>query len=247
MFQTNLILTRTHVDLAWLSKILSLQFCTQNQIANWEDLQTKYGQDLSSLNSELLDSNWLKGLQQGLIWQPKIDSKEDYRGILLSFYAVYTKPTVMFLGNLDDYSLALQEGMLRLLEEPPANLYLILFSQTKSTVLPTIYSRCKVSVVPSQLVLSHLDPSKLANLKAKQCDPKKSVKNLLAGKKLWDVQDLGQLERDEIDFWLWQILAYLEIMYTKDPKPQIAALIQQVSLSRKFNLDNVQKKLALSY
>jgi hypothetical protein len=132
------------------------------------------------------------------------------------------------------------------LEEPPANLYPILFAQDGSEILPTILSRATTLSLSRNFVLKHLSGEKLEKI-AKTLPPAKQFALDLIGEKRLELPDFSKIERDEIDFWLWQISCWIEEFYKQQPLPKIADKLQKVLRSRKLNQQNLQKKLAVAW
>lgn len=59
-----------------------------------------------------------------------------------SYSAQANQPHVMVLHNIDAASLPAQNALLKLVEEPPPHVYLVLTATKRSDVLPTLQSRC---------------------------------------------------------------------------------------------------------
>ena len=151
---------------------------------------------------------------------------------------------MLFLGDLSHYSVALQEGMLRFLEEPPANLYLILTAQNKAELLPTISSRSNILKLPQNLIIDLLDPVILEKVQAKFPIVKSFYTDFLKNKVFLDF-DFAKLERDEIDFWLWQLEFYLKEVFKHKKDLRIAKKIQKILESKLLNQQNLQKKFVI--
>jgi hypothetical protein len=178
--------------------------------------------------------------------EPNFSKKVEFREQQNSWYQSYNLPTLFFLGDLSQHSESLQEGMLKFLEEPPANLYPILFAQDGSEILPTILSRATTLSLSRNFVLKHLSGEKLEKI-AKTLPPAKQFALDLIGEKRLELPDFSKIERDEIDFWLWQISCWIEEFYKQQPLPKIADKLQKVLRSRKLNQQNLQKKLAVAW
>lgn len=239
MFQTNLYLTQTYLDLDTLQKKLAYGFFN-NDILDFGD----------NFSSEDLEHNWNLHLSQNQIISWKGESaeteskKEAFKKFINSeVYIKYNHPSLLFLGDLTTYSEVLQEAMLKLLEEPPANLHIILFAQNLSQIKPTIISRCSIKLLDNNIVFKNLD-SKLLEKVKKLPQPKDVVKALLANKKI-EVEKIADFERDELDFWMWQIQTNLSMIYAQQPQTQIAQAISRTLQARRLNSQNLQKKFAI--
>lgn len=205
---------------------------------------------LNSINTdpiidEFKDFAKLQSENRIIIIDPQ--SKEDYRVFLSHQRYSFSSPSIMFCGNLSSYSQQLQEGMLRLLEEPPEHLQIILFSRDESTVIPTIRSRCQSMYLPTKRVFALLDNQYIQSVSKKLPPPSEIVKQLIQNTALATLQtlDYATLEREDIEFWFWQIATNLEFLYKKTPKTDIAKLISRVYSARILNQSNAQKKLVI--
>jgi DNA polymerase III delta prime subunit len=185
---------------------------------------------------------------QGRILQPRLDSKNDIRGIISEFQTVYPEPTLLFLGSLDSYSTALQEGLLKLLEEPPHNLNIVMFARAASTLLPTIQSRSRLLFLKSDVIMHLLDATKSEKVAKKLPKAGEFTKELLTNsidQSYFQSTDIAKLEREEIDLWLWQVAINLNHVYQKSSKKSVAMRIESVLKAQNLNQNNVQKKFVL--
>jgi hypothetical protein len=236
MSATHIILTQTFLDTNTLKQKVASSFFELGDFRQIEQIP----------EPTLIEQVWHKYLNSGQILEPDFSKKQEFREQQNSWYQVYTQPTLFFLGDLSQHSEALQEGMLKFLEEPPQNLHPILFAQDSSEILPTILSRATTINLSRNFVLKHLSPEKLDKV-AKSLPPAKQFAlDLIAQKKL-DLPDFSKIERAEIDFWLWQISCWIEEFYKQQPLPTIANKLNKVLWSRKLNQQNLQKKLAVSW
>jgi DNA polymerase III, delta subunit len=249
--QSFLLVTQTFVDFDNISKLFASSFFEN------EDLN-KFWLINKKILSEKIDQNWNSNLNSGRILRTSFDSKDDFREQLMDFYKKYTQPTLFFLGDLSNYSTELQEGMLRLLEEPPQNLYIVTYTQKLNNILGTILSRCHKIQLPKEIVLKNLDQNLLETVKEKLPSPAEACRILMTKKNELEIPDLKEVERIELDFWLWQIEAYLTEFYKKEcyensssksfgQYQYLAKLIFKVIQTMDLNQRNVQKKLALAW
>jgi hypothetical protein len=234
MFQTNILLTQTYLDKTLLSKNIAYNFF-QNKNLNFQE---------NDISEELLNETWQHKLGSRQIMEMSFKDKEDFTKNLMSLYENYSEPTLLFMGDLSEYSLPLQEGMLRILEEPPKNLYIILFSHNKNNILPTIVSRSNFVLVPKNFVLKNLDKNLLEKVKSKLPDIKETVKTK---PQELTIPDTKKTEREELDFWFWQLNFYLEEAYKQNPSEGLAKLILKSKTAQKLNQENLQKKFSLGY
>jgi DNA polymerase III, delta subunit len=244
MLQTNLYLTQTYLNLDNIQKLICRSYF---DLKSLEIKSTSEPIDQDNLDQTF---NKYRSSQQVILFSPSVteteSQKETFRKFLTSdVYIKYSKPTLLFLGDLTSYSDTLQEGMLKLLEEPPENLIIILFAQSLSILKPTIISRCRIQSFDIQTILSNLDP-KLQSKVQKLPSPKEVVENLLNSRKT-TIEKPSDFERDEIDFWLWQVQTNLSYMYANSPSDKISESIEKVLMSRKLNYQNLQKKFAIGW
>jgi DNA polymerase III, delta subunit len=239
MFQTNLFLTQTYLNLDKLQKQLAHSFF----------MSQKMEFALSVTDIEI-EENWHTYLSQNQIttWNGESAETESKKEAFKKFisnevYIQYNKPTLLFLGDLTTYSDVLQEGMLKLLEEPPINLYIVLFAQNLSQIKPTIISRSNVRLLNDKIIFTNLDARLLE--KVKKLPEPKVVVNLLINNKKVEIEKVADFERDELDFWMWQIQTNLTMIYAIEPETQIAEAITRTLKARQLNSQNLQKKFAV--
>ena len=179
-----------------------------------------------------------------LVLEASFDEKKDFTAGILDFYKDYSSPTLLFLGDLSQYSLSLQEGMLRILEEPPKNLFIVLFAKDRSEVLATISSRCNFVKVSQKFIIKNLNLNLLEKVKQKLPNVLETAKKMVK-KEAIIFPDLKNLERDEIEFWLWQLEIYLQEFYKANPNPILEKSLDSVLQAKKLNSENLQKKFSL--
>lgn len=233
-FRPIIFLTQTYLDLPEFSKFLAYNFYQKD--GNWLDSNDESLESLAHFWQSYQTKNYVK--------LENFVEKQDFTQSLMEYYTDYTNPFLLFLGDLDAYSAQLQEGMLRFLEEPPKNLQIILFSQNKNSLLPTVDSRSQKTIVPVELVYRFLDSKLLEKVKAKLPPASDSAKNLIQGQKL-NFEEISKLEREEIDFWLWQVQKYLEEFFKQQANPLIAKKLDAVSNAQLLQKGNVQKRFVL--
>ena len=238
MIQTYLFLTQTSLELLIIQKNLA---------------QNYFAFDKLEININPIDENiWQKYRNSGqiLLFEPKETSKDSDVVQFNSFVSsnlnkVFEKPTLLFLGDLSDLSNGVQEASLKLLEEPPYNLIIIIFAQNLSKIKPTIISRSRVQTIPINIVFQNLK-SKVVEKVKKLPEPSLAVKNLLGNVKI-EVDKVSDYEREEIDMWLWQIETNLGMIYKQKPEPKIAESINKVLRARQLNNQNLQKKFSIGW
>jgi len=231
MLQVKLLITETTLDTLKIKTFLAEKF-----------LQTQNLQlDLAASKIET-NRDWQQILNTAQIIDYQANSKSDFKTDLLGFFQTYLKPTLLFFPPLENLSLPFQEGLLKLLEEPPQNLYIVLFSQTLSQVLPTILSRSSVQKLPKNLIFQALNQAELKKTQKIFLNPVKFLTEIQQ-QKVIPVPDLAKTERQEINFWLWQVECYLIEILKKSPQSFYQKILQRVILAKQYNLANLQKKL----
>lgn len=205
-------------------------------------MEIKVENNLENNLEDKINANWHKFQASGQILTANFDDKKDCREQILTFYQNYSKPTLLFLGNLENYSIPLQEGLLKFLEEPPDNLFIILLASNSSQILPTILSRTHKVLLTNSTVFSLLDKEILEKISKNLLGPREIVKEILLGK--MPLIDLKKVERNEFDMWLWQIEKCLEEVFRQKNTPNSAQYLTKILQVRKLNSQNLQKKLA---
>jgi hypothetical protein len=177
---------------------------------------------------------------------PKIENMDDYKKYLPSLFQNYPEPTLVFLGDLSTLHESVQQGLLKLLEEPPANLFAVLFAQNQSQIIPTIKSRSRIHLLPKNIIMQNLEPQMMETVK-KKLPLVADIYKLIIQKKLFELPDFKNIEREEISLWLWQLTTYLEMAYTQKPESQIALALEKTIFAQLLNSQNLQKKLVVSW
>jgi DNA polymerase III, delta subunit len=243
MASTVLYLTQTTIDNDLLSKVIF--YYHHSKKISFSSLPKVLETKLTSSQLDEVESYYQKSLPLGLVSIVKFNSKKDYKETLGQFYRQYNEPTLLFLGSLNDYSEKLQEGMLKLLEEPPSNLTIILFATALNELLPTIKSRSLILSLSEGAIFNFLEGELINKVKAKLPSPADYSKLLIQSKP--DVSlDLSKVEREELDFWLWQVGVYITKFYLNQEQTLAFGCLERVFTARMLNRSNVQKKLALA-
>jgi GTPase SAR1 family protein len=229
------ILTQTKLDYHKINQLFTYHFF--NRSINQLNKVTPQPQEIHNI--------WNKYYNQGRIFVLDLSSKDDYKKQIQVLFQHFNQPQLVFFGDIKSLSLSVQEAALKLLEEPPKNLTIILYACNQSDLLPTIKSRVQIISLSSQQILSNLDQAFLEIVKKKLPPPAEFSKQLLTAKNFL-LPDLKDVEREELDFWLWQIEFYLQQYYIAMPNLTIADKIAKVNQSINLNNQNLQKKFALA-
>ncbi len=249
MIHSHLIITQTKLDTNNFNSILVQFFgqCFDNSSSSnskWLDINelTKLKPNLEILENAKMDK---KVILFENIKDSTDSAKEQFRQFVASdVYQNYSTPTLLILGDLSQYSTTLQEGMLKLIEEPPTNLFIILTAQSRSEVLPTILSRCVTQNLTSEFSIANIDQNLLTKVKKILPDPKEAI-GILLQKNFLTIDKLSDVERYELDFWLWLLETNLTFIYKEKLDTSVAKLIQNVLKSHELNNANCLKKLVV--
>ena len=212
MIQSYLILTQSFLEVDKLNRILAWDFFDKFKfnVQNIDQITRKLKIEKINLETQTenqdsfldhkINANWHKFQANGQIWSTNFDDKKDCREQVLTFYQNYAKPTLLFLGNLENYSIPLQEGLLKFLEEPPNNLFIVLLASNSSQILSTILSRTHQILLTNSTVFGLLDTEILDKIDKNLPKVRETVTEILIGKV--PIIDLKKVERNEFDMWL---------------------------------------------
>jgi len=167
----------------------------------------------------------------------------------------YQSPVkVALISEAEKLTLPAQQSFLKTLEEPPAHSLIILTTQTKEMLLPTIVSRCQVISLPTASVIA--DQS-IFNL---QFSILNSILDASPGQRLLIAEKYTQNREQAIDFCQKQLIAFREILRQKtlsDQKKQdknyfpslkinlILKILHQSQQSLRFLKANIQPRLVI--
>lgn len=187
-------------------------------------------------------------IASGKVMEAIFDSKKDIKELVSEYYRVYSDDSILFLGNISSYSVPLQEGLLKILEEPPEKLHIVMFAHDVESLLPTIKSRSRVIHLEQKNVFELMD----AELKEKVAKsfpaPSEIIKKIITNQiKLEDFASINfpKITREEIDLWLYQMTVNAAMVYKQKHQKQFASPIQKLSNARQLNKQNVQKKFVV--
>ncbi len=229
-----IVLTQTVLDYNLLNNLIAYNFFKNKKI-----LENIDNDDIE------LNSFFQKKINENRLFVEDFVEKDEIVKKIANYYVKNTQANLLFLGNLDFYSLPLQEGLLRFLEEPPANLQIILYSQNLDRILPTISSRSIVEVLSDDWIIKTMNKKLLEKVANNLPNIKDTVNNLIKNIDLV-IPNLAKIERLEIDFWLWQLLFYFKEIYKINPDFRTTLIIKKIVDSMILNDQLVQKKLVLA-
>jgi DNA polymerase III delta prime subunit len=239
MIQSHIFITQTYVQQKKLAQYIAYTF-EKHGIKGFDSLD-------AAVDSERLEKHYESMKHKRLVLEVDISTKKDYREIMPSLYTHFHTKTLLFLGDISTYSLELQEGMLRLLEEPPENLIIILSSHTSQELLPTIQSRSSVHTLKTEQIFTILDTDISEKVKKRLPSPAETAKEIISNSFHYGViKDISKLEREEINMWLWMVSMYLTQILKQQPDIRIAKAVEKIVKSIQLNNANVLKKFVFS-
>jgi len=138
---------------------------------------------------------------------------------------------IVIISQAENLNIESQNALLKMLEEPGDNNYVILSSSKPSKLLPTIISRCQVLKFKNDISLSNTKPIEISH----QIQKDLSVSELLSKDK---TQVLPYLE-DQLKIQQKNLI--------KNPNPETSQLIQKIIKSIQMINSNVDPKSALDF
>jgi hypothetical protein len=205
----------------------------KNTEINWDWFKSKDG---NNSNTEKFINK-----QQIIIFNSK--SKENLSQNLISLYVKYNEPTWLILGNLSEISNAMQQGLLRFIEEPPQNLNIILTARSKSDILSTITSRCEIKPIPSFVSFNYINKEKNDELTSAFQSPKDFLQILLQNRTT-NPPEFKNVSRDGLETWLWQ-LEYLtsQVILKNGSSDRLEHIFENILEAKELNQANVLNRL----
>ncbi len=157
------------------------------------------------------------------------DVRQLAQDILLKPYQ--DKVSVFVVLHIDKASLAAQNALLKLLEEPPASAQVILTTAHLSSVLPTIQSRCLIRTIEEKILAeSHTSLDEFLSVKT----PAQTIS--LSEK---------YKEREAALQFLEHVVHELHLKNQKTPTFSQTLLLQRVITAREYIAKNVNVRLVL--
>jgi len=120
----------------------------------------------------------------------------------------FGKPKILVIANAENLKLDAANSLLKFLEEPTPNTYLILLTKNRNQVLPTIKSRTKILTIDSELIVSE-ENILVRAIKNKNHDTILLLNNKL--KKMEKDQLIITLEQALHHFLEWKVLRIYEL------------------------------------
>lgn len=241
---THLFITHTFLD---TQKRNGIAFSYLQQLSNglqprivWETFmsQLQHTQDQS-------EALFHKSIVEQKLLVPELTKKEDFREFFAEIYTKHTQPVVIILGDLSQIDDSAQEGMLKVLEEPPEHVTLVLFAHHTALIKPTIRSRSVLHTFPLGLIVHLLDAQLVEETKTLLPDYRETLQRILKLQPIELKTDIKKIERNHISFWLWQLTYYIEQLGMQQSLhiQHLRNRLQAVLTAMYLNEANVQKKL----
>lgn len=176
---------------------------------------------------------------------PTLKTKDEYKDFFVDLYTKHSKPVVLLLGDLSRIDETAQEGMLKVLEEPPEHVTLVLFSHHSASIKPTILSRSVLHTFPLNLAIQILDQEIAEATKLLLPNYRDTLQKIIKHQPVELTKDLKKIEREHIDFWLWQLSYYIEQLGLQQTEhlTHLRERLAAVLYTAYLNSGNLQKKL----
>jgi DNA polymerase III delta prime subunit len=183
---------------------------------------------------------------------PKVElfiSKKTTQEDIAKLYRYSDEQRHIYIGSLSLFDEAIQDSILKLLEEPPSNTTIYMSARSLSVVKQTILSRCIIKYLDKYKIPNYIN-IKTNEVIAKYLPKPGEVAVALLNNKPIGLNkiDYKKLEREHIDLWLWKLQLCMESLNTQLPSEvshNIAHKISAIIKARMYNDSNLQKKFAL--
>jgi DNA polymerase III delta prime subunit len=146
--------------------------------------------------------------------------------------------SLFVIFNIDLGSIAAQNALLKLIEEPPQHAQIILTAQTLSTVLPTIQSRCRIeqSKANTQIAVAHGETSDLAELYAQ-----------LKNSSLSQVIELSEKYKERADALtlVTSMIHWLHDYTQQHPQPHHISQLERLANAENLLRKNINVRLVI--
>lgn len=146
------------------------------------------------------------------------------------------------LFDFDRATLVAQQAILKILEEPPPQSYLVLITKNTLTLLPTIISRCQIVKLKDTEVLSHSDTESALALIYNVCKSSKGQRILLS-------QQMTKTKEDVLKTLTDMLYAFEQLLYSNPEGKlsfrEIATMIVKTEAALGFVKRNINYKATL--
>ncbi len=169
---------------------------------------------------------------------------EDIRTIQKKLYLkpIKSKQKAVVIEATFGITLSAQNSLLKILEEPPENTFIILIVSTKNELIPTVLSRC--SVIEAKEIVS-FDEDELSKISESIAELKTSG----VGGKLKLAQDFGTSREEALIFLEKAIIAQrrkmienpddLEMLRTLEEFQQVYPVLKNTNATVRLTLENL--------
>ncbi|MEX2007388.1 MAG: hypothetical protein WD992_01330, partial [Candidatus Levyibacteriota bacterium] len=158
-----------------------------------QDLTTK------TLN-KIYSDNKIASIDQDANTFEKAVGIEDVRNVQkkLYFKPIRSREKAVVINTPQGIGIEAQNALLKILEEPPRNTFIVLVVKNKNSLLPTVLSRCKIIEMKNEPSFSEGELSELS-------ETIESLESMGVGEKLRLAQDFGT-SRDEALIFLEKMI-----------------------------------------
>lgn len=151
----------------------------------------------------------------------------------------YNSPLLVgVIRNADQLTIEAQNALLKLLEEPPPKVKLILETASPLALLPTILSRCHVINLSLSPDISHNEHEKTINQEFDQ------IRTLSAGNRMAYI-DKQAITKDDVGQWITERINVLHTILRGQPSTIITQNIRLFLAAQRHLAANVNPKLVL--
>jgi len=201
-------------------------FALEHAISQFDITVTE--KDEQSKNLQSLGIEDIKHMQKKLFLKP-----------------MQSKEKLVILDDAQLLTIEAQNSLLKILEEPPENTYIILSSQTRETILPTIISRCQVVELEKEPPILTSEEEKEFVLLLTQ------LPSMTIGDRLKKAETLGK-SKDEALVWLEKMILTCRQQLLKAPNPTranpyVGSIQQFQRLYVQLKSTNVNPRFAIEH
>jgi hypothetical protein len=144
---------------------------------------------------------------------------------------------IVVLGSIDTASLPAQQALLKMTEEPPRHVQIILTCTQKESVLPTLLSRCQIIEIKTQNAVAADLPGQIETFLHNYPDGKLSLTEAFAVSEIYK-------ERPEAITFVEQLLHRIH-NHSAYPNPHFLKIVQLGIVTLRRLRANVNTRLAL--
>jgi DNA polymerase III delta prime subunit len=152
---------------------------------------------------------------------------------------INSKDKAVVIANAQLLTPEAQNALLKVLEEPPEHTFILLSTQTKETLLPTIISRCQVIQLEEEIPkLSEKDSKEFTEFL-------KNFAELSIGEKLKKAEQLAK-DKDKAIIWLGKLILASREALLQTPSMEMLSVVRKFqTLHTLLKTTNVNARFAI--